>query len=188
MAKVQPHKMRSQISDGPAGLTVTIPTKKNYLLLIILAVWLFGWAVAEVTVPKEFLRGNTSPLQKLFMAAWIIGWTLGGIIAIFIWLWNVAGKEIIRVTGMGITIKRAVFDYGIERQYDMAYIKNLRLFQGVGSLGNQASGLRFWGFGGGLIAFDYGAKTYRFGSSIDEAEARELVEKILNKARIIITS
>ena len=28
---------------------------------------------------------------------------------------------------------------------------------------------------GGNIAFDYGAKTYRFGSGIDEAEARKIV-------------
>lgn len=30
----------------------------------------------------------------------------------------------------------------------------------------------------GFIAFDYGAKTYRFGESLDEAEARQIVALI----------
>jgi len=30
----------------------------------------------------------------------------------------------------------------------------------------------------GVIAFDYGAKTYRFAAGIDEAEANDLIPKI----------
>jgi hypothetical protein len=38
--------------------------------------------------------------------------------------------------------------------------------------------MRFWGIGGGLIAFDYGAKTFRFGASLDEAEAQDIVKEL----------
>jgi hypothetical protein len=38
--------------------------------------------------------------------------------------------------------------------------------------------MSFWGIGGGLIAFDYGAKTFRFGASVDESEARDIVSEL----------
>lgn len=41
--------------------------------------------------------------------------------------------------------------------------------------------MQFWGIGGGPIAFDYGSGTVRFGNSLDEAEAREVVREL--KAR-----
>jgi hypothetical protein len=34
----------------------------------------------------------------------------------------------------------------------------------------------FWALHGGIMAFDYGAKTYRFGFGVDEPEAQELME------------
>ncbi len=33
----------------------------------------------------------------------------------------------------------------------------------------------------GTLAFDYGAKTFRFGAGIDEAEAKQIVAEIQNK-------
>jgi hypothetical protein len=39
----------------------------------------------------------------------------------------------------------------------------------------------FWGLRGGIIAFDYRAKTYRFGFGVDEPEAQELM-KVLKEA------
>ena len=38
--------------------------------------------------------------------------------------------------------------------------------------------------GGTSIAFDYGAKTYRFGRDVDEAEAKEIVKTIKNRFKI----
>lgn len=36
----------------------------------------------------------------------------------------------------------------------------------------------------GTIAFDYGAKTYRFAQAVDEAEARQLVETVVKRYAI----
>jgi hypothetical protein len=40
-----------------------------------------------------------------------------------------------------------------------------------------------WGIGGGAIAFDYGARTHRFGASLDEAEAKQLIPRIQEALR-----
>jgi len=42
---------------------------------------------------------------------------------------------------------------------------------------NFTSGLEFWGIAGGAIAFDYGARTFRFGA-VEEAEANQIVQTI----------
>ena len=44
-----------------------------------------------------------------------------------------------------------------------------------------ASALQFWGIGGGLIAFDYGAKTFRFGAGVEEAEAQGIVTRLKSR-------
>ena len=38
-----------------------------------------------------------------------------------------------------------------------------------------------WGKGEGVIAFDYGAKTFRFGSGLDEAEAKMILIEIAQR-------
>lgn len=43
-------------------------------------------------------------------------------------------------------------------------------------------GLEAW-MGGGVIAFDYEPRTFRFASSIDEAEARGIVARMRGNSR-----
>jgi hypothetical protein len=43
---------------------------------------------------------------------------------------------------------------------------------------NTFSTFQQWGVGGGALAFDYGPRTYRFGSGLDDAEAREVLEAL----------
>ncbi len=40
---------------------------------------------------------------------------------------------------------------------------------------------QFWGVGQGIITFDYGAKTFRFGSGLDEAEAKMILSEITQR-------
>ena len=47
-----------------------------------------------------------------------------------------------------------------------------------------SSSLQLWGIGGGVIAFDYEARTIRFGAGLDEAEAKEVVTAITQRYRI----
>jgi hypothetical protein len=41
-----------------------------------------------------------------------------------------------------------------------------------------------YGLGGGSIVFDYGARTHRFGSKLDEAESRQLTELLAKELRL----
>lgn len=44
-----------------------------------------------------------------------------------------------------------------------------------------------WGFRGGSMAFDYGAKTYRFGFGVDELEAHQIMEALHKAAPTLKT-
>ena len=97
MAKVEVGKGRSQIEVTPSGLRITIPAKKNYFLILFSAFWLVGWAFGEVTALAHVLNPE-SDAPKLFILAWLGGWTLVGAFAIYAWIWNVKGREIINVS------------------------------------------------------------------------------------------
>ena len=57
-------------------------------------------------------------------------------------------------------------------------MKNLRVAPiGFNPLDISAA-LQLWGIGGGAIAFDYEAKTLRFGAGLDETEAKQVVTAI----------
>lgn len=200
MPIVQPPKERHFTRDEGSSLTVIIPSPKNYVTLVILGFWLVGWTFGEVMAggiliagiiqllskPSEISLGSMAGLSGggLFMLVWLTLWTIGGAFAIYTFLWQLMGKEIVEVSYETIKIQRAVAGLGRKREYLATYIKDLRVSP-LAADSNYPFGWsrasNFYGLSGGLLAFDYGAKTFRFGSGVDEAEAKQILEKIVSR-------
>ena len=176
--RVEPTKPRWRAEEGPGSLRFVIPAKRNWFIVLFLSFWLCGWAFGEFMVPTHFFDKSRGAGVDLFMVAWLGAWTLGGVFAIYVWLWNLMGREIVVVTGPALEIRRAVNNIGHTREFDVAHIRGLRVANQSWNPWDLSSGLRFWGVGGGAIAFDYGAKTYRFGGGLDEAEAKQILARI----------
>lgn len=184
MAFVQPALMRSTVTPEPNGIKVVIPAKRNWFILLFLTFWLCGWVVGEFSVPLVLFKQNTPAGAKLFSLAWLGGWTVGGGFAIYTWLWQLKGAEIITFTPSGLLKKRSIFGYGRQQEYSIQHINNLRVAtQGYNPF-DFSSGGQFWGISGGTIAFDYGAKTYRFGAGLDESEANQIVKQMKQLVKI----
>jgi hypothetical protein len=199
MPIVQPPKERHSIQDEGTSLRVTVPSRRNYFTMFFLGFWLAGWAFGEIMVGGILIAGitkllfNTPELDKfgvagfpwvgLFLLVWLGGWTLGGGFALYNFLWQLAGKENIEISNDSIRIQRAIFGLGRTKEYLTNYIKNLRVSPGV--MDNNMFGWprtsSFWANSGGYLAFDYGSQTFRFGGGIDEAEARQILEKIIGR-------
>ena len=118
----------------------------------------------------------------LFMFVWFIGWTIGGVFVFYAFFWQLVGREEIEVTSFSITISQVVAMFRRTKEYASDYIKDLRTSpMGMNEMHNWSRSWAIYGIGGGIIVFDYGAGTIRFGSGIDEAEGKQIIAEIQQK-------
>lgn len=185
MAKTNPSASRVAVSDSPDGLGLLIPPKRNWFISLFMGFWLCMWAVGEIMIPMQFFKGEIPGITETFVLAWLGAWTVGGGVAIYLWIWNLLGRQIITMHGLTLTTRRDIGGYGFDKEYDLTQVRDLR----VSAMGFIAwyfsASLEFLGLGGGRVAFDYGAKTYRLGAGLDEAEAKFVVRKITDRYPIV---
>ncbi len=185
MAKVQLSDSRITIADTAGGLRIAMPGRRSWSVMFFLTLWICGWAVGEVMVFRQFIQGDAPPVGELFMLTWLGVWTVGGAVAIYAWLWQVMGKEIVMVHGQTFAIRRDIGGFGFGKEYDVVQMRDLRVQQPGFSPIDVSASLQLWGVGGGVIAFDYGSRTYRFGAGLDEAEAKQVMTAIKKRVRIV---
>ena len=179
MARVAVPTAKASVFDTPAGLVINIPSTKNFGLILFLGFWLCGWLLGEVSAIRSLAIGKTAAGKNLFVVVWLAGWTVGGAAAIYFWLWNLAGHEIVSLTPTSLTIRRDILGFGRSREYDLPSVKNLRI---AFTLANTNLTIPAQSFGGGgTIAFDYGAKTFRFGGGLADAEAAHLIDVLKSR-------
>lgn len=189
MATVEVPASRATMSESPDGLLITIPAKKNWLVILFLGFWLMGWLFGEVSVIHELIRGHSpngenlrgsAPIAgNLFLLGWLGMWTLGGGFAAFVWLWNFAGVERVLLAPSTLATKRTVLGIGPLKEYELRNVSNLRIDAGRSNISDRRWPSQM--MSGGRIAFDYGAKTYRFGVGLGESEAQQIVARLKSR-------
>lgn len=184
MAKVRLSDSRITIADTAEGLRIVMPCRRSLFVIGFLAFWICGWGVAEFMVAKQVVTGDAPPDGELFMLVWLGVWTLGGGVAIYAWLWQLMGKEMVVMRGQTFKIRLDIGGFGLDKEYDLVQMRDLRVGPIVLSPVNVSSSLQLWGVGGGVIAFDYAGRTYRFGAGLDEAEAKQVMAAIKQRYRI----
>lgn len=180
-----PYSGRAIIDENFDGIAITIPTKKNWAIVLFLGFWLFAWCFGEFFAIRE-LTGGGSGAPDLFLFVWLGGWTIGGFFAFRALCWMVIGKEIITIGQGALTIdKRGALFYR-SKTYDLREAKNFRAIEDRASLGVFGSrrGSIYNLDKNGTIRFDYGMQTIKFGDGLDEAEANFILQKLRNKKLI----
>jgi hypothetical protein len=182
MAKVDPAKSGIQTADTINGVEITMPAKLRIGVALFMTFWLCGWAFGLVSVANQLLSGRTDKGATLFLVAWLGAWIVGGAWAMVTLAWMLIGREIVRANVVELQHVRQLGPFSMSREYEMAQVKRLRIFHGdpAASAGRYALG---GPFGGGTVAFDYGASTKRFGMGLDEAEAHTIVELLTKRFR-----
>lgn len=184
MAVVAPANPRATTAETSSGLEIVVPAKKNWIIILFLGLWLCGWAMGVVVVATQFLSHDMPSEASVFLTVWLVGWTLGGAFALLVCCWSLAGKERMLLSSDRITLKREIFGWGRTREYELVHVRSLRASQSPYNPADFRSGFRFWGIGGGSIAFNHGSKTIRFAAGLDEAEAQSLVTRLLDRGNI----
>ena len=182
MAVVPPAKPKATVEETASGLEVRIPARRNWFIILFLGFWLCGWAMGEVAVISQLAAGERDAGSSAFLLVWLAGWTLGGAFAIYVSVWSLAGRERVRLGASTLSIKREVFGIGRLREYELSHVRDLRTTPSPYNPFDFRSALQFWGVGGGVVAFDHGAATVRFGASLEEGEAKAIIERLKSRA------
>ena len=194
MAHITPPAPRARIEENGTELRVVVPARRNGFVLLFCPIWLLGWTIGEVGVMvvlfAGLIHGKADGPPLLFLLAWLCGWTVGGAWVWFTFLWNLCGREEITACHDTFSVRYAIGRWGKTCEFDPRLIKRFEMqnagfvpFAWLSWFENQST--RMGGYQTGIwhgpLAFDYGAKTYRFGAGMDEAEARDLLPHLLRR-------
>lgn len=110
----------------------------------------------------------------------ILFWAFLGLFIGRIFLWHIGGKEVIEVTPQSIKLRRQIFNLGRTEVYRAEGIKNLRFAPPSKAPDLPDTAIDPYGISLTIdwLAFEYEKKTVWFARSINEAEAKHLLEAI----------
>lgn len=181
MAFVEPPQPRASLHDTTEGLEVLVRPRRNLFVTSFLGVWLCFWAAGEVMVPVTVFRGAPRNASVPFLILWLALWTGGGAFALYVFWWSLIGRERIVFSPSRVSIVRELFGMGRSRDYDIQHIRDLRVSPMPYNPFDFRAALQFWGIGGGVMAFDYGAATIRFGVGLEEGEAKSVIAQVKSR-------
>jgi len=175
----QPRHKVQQLSDG---IQIVIPSKKNFFRIIwfVLGVTMWVYMTGSVVYITSLLimglGSNTGMWIFIGFLVFILLFLVGlGSYIIYSLLWQFTGKEIIIVKNDFLRISRQIFNRNKFLEYSMQSISDLRASTPQTALFASVKIFKNISGQSGMIAFDYGAKTVRFGFEIEEAEAKQIV-------------
>lgn len=179
---ITPKKSRIQFEEVSGETKAFIPAKRNWFVILFLSFWLCAWLFGELSALNQLVNSEDQE-ARAFLIFWILGWTVGGAFAGVCVFWQISGREIITVSEDTFAHRIEVFGLGRERLYRKLDVKELRFSPSTFSpFTHQLAWMPpIIGSGWGAIAFDYGASTLRIGGSLEEAEAKLLVDKLAKK-------
>jgi hypothetical protein len=155
-----------RFEQAEEGMRYVLPPRRNAASIIGVGLWLAFVAVWGV---REFEK--TSGRDPF-----LLPWAVFVPVVFFAWLRHVAGRELVTLALAALKIRRHVFGVGLTREYDASQIRNLRVAPPVPTWRDPK---RNWNaFDHGMIAFEYGAKTVRFGAGVNQAKAATIVDEI----------
>jgi hypothetical protein len=179
MVNVKPGRPRAITTSIPGGIRVAVRTPKNVFALMFLPVWLTGWAFGEAVGIGALLGVNPAqpsrPTPTGFLAVWLVVWTAGGALVIASFLWMAFGRETLEISGGALRVRREALRIGRTWSYDLAHVRNVRWSPAPFKPFSWNASFRQWGFGNGVVGFDYGASTVRVLPGLEEAEATGII-------------
>jgi hypothetical protein len=177
--RIEPAAPTYQLAETMQGLTASIPARRNWFVLLFMCAWLGGWVLGEVSAITR-ISNPTGDGPKEFLAVWLIGWTLGGGWVLACVVWQLFGREVITIAAGELIYRVEALGLGRSRSFTSYQISRVRVvdFSSMPFSRQWNMVPPLFGAGYGPIAFDYGARTYRLGSSLDEAGARQLLIRL----------
>lgn len=166
---------RFVVENVDGVLQTSISARRSIFVMLFLTFWLCGWTVGGITAIGQLIAHF-----HLFLLAWLGGWILGETFVLLSLASMISGKEIIRPVGNDLEIRHQIFGLGKTRLYRGNQIRDLRLSPPLhpANMENGFSGPLGFGNRSGVMQFTYGARTIYFGSGLDPAEGRLIIDQL----------
>lgn len=194
---VPDHDKVSIVQDGGSDLRITIRATMPPLALVPIGLLLALFVSGEIGAINALLNGGlragehyqlpwmteaiaNGPDFNRLMLTWIAFAAVAIILLAGIFLWNIAGKEIIELDATTLKYTRRIPLLGYSREYSTAKIARLRL---VPFPWTRKQNFSYFGFKDRAIAFDYGGHTRRMGSGLDDANAHHVIQKMREQVK-----
>jgi type VI protein secretion system component VasK len=184
---VQPPAPKHQIEDLGEKLIISIPSSKYWFITAFLGFWLIFWLAGELLILGALILDGTEAPPIAILLIWLVIWTATGGLMVSQFAWQVSGKEVVEVRTQSIKISQVCLGIHPSKEYLASHIKDLRVSSSNMNLNHPMLqwtyfyNLPWYHNMAGSLAFDYGSRTFRFGMSIDEAEAKQIIAEIQQK-------
>lgn len=195
--------MEKMIGDRISTLTekneasiVILPKRKRWKEALLVA-WVVGFTTIGVyviyllmtgleTIDNSALEGDQVENlrdQKVYLWVFLGFWAFFEYSVVKGFLWVLFGKELIRITSDGLTIKNSIFSYGKAERYFLENIKNIELIEQKPFSFSFDYENAFWRKGTDNISFEYKNKTINFGKKLDPKDANLLKRYFEDKVK-----
>lgn len=188
----KPQIPRHKIQLLDSGIQIILPSKKNifniigYILFLIMWGYISGAIIYILMVITKIAiwAGDISAafnIFSIFITLLLILLLSFGSLVISSFFRHIFGKEVVKVSSQVMSISFQIF--GLEKiskysSYSLDSIKNLRVSIPQKAKFAPLESIKILLGKNGIIAFEYGEKTFRFGLEIDEAEATQMIHTI----------
>jgi hypothetical protein len=162
-------------ADGVSSFVI-IPTAANWKLHMLFA-WLFLWTISGVIVAVNYFTLTNANI-KIIVLIWLGFWAYFEFRTGKAFVFKKFGKEKIWVKNGKLNYWKDISGRGKKLEFDIELVKDLQLVEKNKKDFFQFMNESFWVMGGESISFSYGAKTYRIGIQLDEADAKELLRQL----------
>jgi hypothetical protein len=148
--------------ESNGRLKVVIPVRFNWLLFGLYTFGLVIWLVMLVAVLTYLLRGLSSSIVLTFiLILWLIVWFWFGRFLTNRWQYQAANREILFINGKELIHRRPVSIFGLTNSYDIRHVSPF-----------------YFSENHSCPAFDYAFTHVYFGQSLDQQQAKELIDDL----------
>ncbi len=168
-------------TDQENGLTIKIGSRSvNILAIGFMVFLLFGWGGAWLTTMTSLMT-NAIDIQTPFVLIWLILWTLGGSLAIFLSIWHMYGYERIQIKNNELIIDYRLLGISFGKKFNDR-VENCKNLRAIGYFDDHKDSspwlYNVMGIGDGVITLDHLSKRFRFGRFLTEDEANKVVNTL----------
>ena len=148
--------------ENEERLKITIPLRKNWLLLGIYSLALIIWVGMLGTILVYLIDGRSNSLVlTILLIIWLFIWLWLGRFLTNRWQYHLANREILFIDQEQLMIRRPVSIFGLTTSYEFAHISPFYMSEKHS-----------------CPAFDYAYAHVYFGQTLENHEATELVEEL----------